>query len=262
MIKLVSVLHDPESRLFDLARDNIGKLRYLFGTFTIVVSRKTSSMMLTLLKDMGISLVYDDGSMFLAYREALKIGALSPADYVMLVDFDKLLVWADQQFDELAKVKETEGYDYLLLERTQDAFRTHPPLQLETEYMCNFYLSKLFGFAETKDFFSGAWFFSKEVAWHIVESSTVENNGFYGEWHARAREKAKNIGFAQCNGLEWETPYQYRKEIDSIGMEAWMKVFEEKDKGHRMGNFYLILKEVMKLTDGKFKEIALTSGRQ
>ncbi len=259
MLKLVSVLHDPESRLFDLARNNMGKLRYLFGTFTVVISRKTSPNMLSLLKDMGIHMVYDDGSMFLAYREALKIGALSHADYVMLVDFDRLLVWADQQFDELAKIKETEGYDYLLLERTQDALRTHPPLQLETEYICNFYLSKLFGLEETKDFFSGAWFFSNEIAWHIVENCKAENNGFYGEWHALAMEKAKNIGFAQCNGLEWETPYQYRKEINSMGQEAWMKWFEDKDKEYRAGNFYMILKEVMKMRSETFKSVEHTS---
>lgn len=255
MIKLVSVLHDPESRLLDLARDNIGKLRYLFGSFTVVVSRKTSQMMQSLLKDMGIIMVYDDGPLPLAYRGALKIGAMSPADYVLVVDFDRLLVWADKQFDELAKIKDIEGYDYLLLERTQDALRTHSPMQVEAEYICNFYLSKLFGMQDTRDFFSGAWLFSKGLAWRIVEGSKAENNGFYGEWHALAMENAKNLGFMQCNGLEWETPYQYKREIETMGMESWLKWFEEKDKGYRIGNLYLILKEVMKLKNEDFKAI-------
>lgn len=239
MIKLVSLLHDPEGRTVELIKENVGKIRYLFGTFTVVVSNKTNNVVLALLQKFGVDVKFDDGEMYLAYKYALQLGAMSNYDHVLVVDFDRLLVWVKKHLYELEEIKKFDQYDYVILERTEPAFRTHPEMQQKTESLANYYVSKLLGYEHERDFFAGAWMFSKDVAWYIVDNSKIEHNGFYPEWHILAKRVAKNVGFVKCNGLEWETPYFYKNEIADVGLDKWKENFNEDEK--RLKLFYLMM---------------------
>jgi len=242
MIALVSILHDPDARLIELMRNNLGKIRFLFGTFTVVVTENTHPMVISLLKHMNIVIKFDSGELYEAYKNALQEGAKTSADTILMIDFDRLLVWAERFFDELTKLKELDGIDYIIIERSESALRSHPQHQFETESLVNYFLSKEMGFNEERDFFSGAWMFSKEVVWYIIENMKSKDKGFYSEWHLLAKEKAKSMNHIKCKGLEWETYYQYKDEVDEVGLAVWQKQFNEKDKNKRFLAMYEMLK--------------------
>ncbi|MEA3378170.1 MAG: hypothetical protein U9Q69_00875 [Nanoarchaeota archaeon] len=246
MLNLISVLHDPEGNLYDLTKENLGRVRHIFGTFTVVVSKATHKEVINLLKEFNLNIKFDEGKTYLAYRDALQYGALSSADYIFLIDFDRLMAWAKRNLNELMSVKDLQFYDYNLLERTEEAFRTHPPTQYKTEKLANFYISKLFKFKEDKDFLSGAWVFSKSLAWKIIESTKSTNKGFYGEWAVLGLKNAKNLGSYKFKGLEWELPYQFEKEINRNGLGSWIEKIELQEKNKRIQNLYLILNEAKK----------------
>jgi hypothetical protein len=79
-------------------------------------------------------------------RRALRLGLTTGCDHLHLCDFDRILHWAAHCPDELQQViGEIANYDLLILGRTEQAFASHPPYQVETERLANLVFSKVYG---------------------------------------------------------------------------------------------------------------------
>lgn len=230
-IVLVSPLHDPDARLVGEVLRNDRKLNKIFDNFFIAsVTENTSPKTFNALKEMGISysILPKEANNTLGnnYRNAIRLGIEKNVSHILLMDFDRSLHWARRFPEELEKVREDlislSGFTSFV--RSRRAFESHPQTQRATETTINAIASEL-----TKtdvDIMSGAFGMDIKFAEYILKTSKRNDYGFYAEMLEVALKNNIKINTLEVEGLEWETPDQYKDKIDKEGYSQWLSEFE------------------------------------
>lgn len=228
---LTSTLHDPEGCLCDLILSQRKSLGQLSPSLIVVVSPNTHRDDVKQLRHLGFEVSKGAETVVHTYKKALWLAIRKEVGYLFYCDFDRLLHWAKAYPDELARVISIDGqHDFLILGRTPKAFMSHPETQRKTECIANLLGSRILGFKETRDIISACWRMSTRLALILVETHCENSYGFYCEWPIRAWQLAKKPRYLEVDGLEWETPDKYMKEIQKLGFQAWLLKFQTQEE--------------------------------
>jgi hypothetical protein len=173
---------------------------------------------------------------------------------IFFIDFDRLLHWIHAYPDEITVILQKEfNLDFLLIGRTPRAFETHPSTQKDTESMVNEIGSKILGFPTRKDLISTCSIFTKELGERILEFDNITTAGFYGTWPILLWTLASKKQYVEMEGLEWETPDRFVKEIKKQGYNAWLKQYQNSDEWEKRVRFlHEFLLELYEITEFKF----------
>jgi hypothetical protein len=229
-VALVATVHQPNNALGELTRATLPRLQALYGALVFLCSQTTSAGMLALLRDSGATVHHEHqqpvnlSGIGRVRRRALRLGLATGCDYFHLCDFDRVLHWVAHYPDELRQVVgEITHYDLLILGRTERAFATHPPYQVETERLANLVFSMVYG--QERDITSGSRGFSRRAAERLLIHSREEGAGVDAEWPLIvSRFPDLRSGYILCEGLEFETADRCQAEIAQAGgLERWLE---------------------------------------
>src|SRR3989344_2664975 len=230
-VSLVSSLHDPEGRITKLLELHGKKLINLYNNKAVIgVTSTTINKTTDLLKSLGFKIKIQDEKTGLDlgsnYRIALKLGLEFNTSHIQLLDFDRALHWVNRFSNELKDViYYIPSYSgFLSFIRTRRAFESHPLIQRTTETTVNAIASEV---AKTDvDIMSGSFAFDRNLAEHIVKESKRKDFGIYAEFLMVALKNKVQINTMEVEGLEWETPDQFKDKIEQEGYSAWLNEFE------------------------------------
>jgi len=236
MVELVlaSTLHEPENRLGDIIIKFGGFITEIFESAHVMLSPATHSDISNALEDFEFNVSRGPKTIDGIYKSAIKNALEEDPKKIFYCDFDRALHWAKVNNQELREVSDlSDGHDFLLPGRTPRAFGTHPDTQTMTEGVVNRIASKILGFQETRDVLSACWRFTPRIAEKLLQVSTCNTYGFYCKWPIVAWREAQNPGYVEVEGLEWETPDRYRREIREKGYDTWLEEFMTLDEWRR-----------------------------
>lgn len=230
-VSLVSPLHDPKGRILKILEVHGKRLINLYnGNAVIGVTSTTNNKTLELLKFLNFKIQIqnkvagpDLGS---NYRDALKLGLDFKTSHIHLLDFDRALHWVNRFSIELQDViSRIPSYSGLLsFIRTRRAFESHLLIQRSTETTVNAIASKVAKI--DVDIMSGSFGFNRELVELIVKESKRTDFGIYAEFLTIALRHEMKINTMEVEGLEWETPDQFKDKIEQEGYIAWLNEFE------------------------------------
>lgn len=163
-----------------------------------------------------------------ARREALGMALAGGASYIHHCDADRLLHWFMHYPDELKQtIGQIPTYDYLIMGRTERAFKTHPLTMQKTEVLIN-HVFKLV-YTQDVDIMTGSKGLSARAARWILERTQVKDVfAIDSEWPLLVRQRPQfTMGYVVVEGLEWETPDRlYAQGKDEQTVQAWKERLE------------------------------------
>lgn len=227
-IALSSPHHDPNGSLLKGLHSQISVLKSIFDTVAVSVSDLTDPRVLRDFDLFGIhyQVRKENGNVSDRYRQALKLGFDDGIDTTLLLDFDRALHWATAFPDEMRivadQIRNNDGFTSL--QRSQRAFETHPLVQRETEVVVNQIASEIVG--KRVDVLSGGYGLDKESSNIVLKKATAADFGFYGQILAVNFYEGIRINTVEVEGLEWETPDQYKDQINIVGYSQWLSNFQ------------------------------------
>jgi hypothetical protein len=229
-VALVATVHQPTDALDEFTRTALPQLQALYGALVFLCTKTTWAGTLALLRESGAKVHHERqqpvnlGGIGRVRRRALRLGLTTEYDHLHLCDFDRILHWAVHYPDELRQViGEITNYDLLILGRTERAFATHPPYQVETERLANLVFSQVYG--QERDITSGSRGLSRRAAELLLTHSREEGAGVDAEWPLIVGCFPElRSGYILCEGLEFETADRCHAEIAQAGgLEHWLK---------------------------------------
>jgi hypothetical protein len=226
-VNFASTIHDPKKQLKHLIEEVGEKLRTPFSTASVVYTPKTHPDEVAQLEEIGYQTFKADETVINTYQVALKQACDSKTSNILYCDLDRALHWMKTYPDEILKFIQTPiKNDFILFGRTKRAFNTHPETQTLTEGIGNKITSKLLDFPDTRDVLGTTWLLTPALAKQVLEKEPSNQYGFYIEWPITFWRSAKNPRYIEVEGLEWETPDRYRREIQNHGLESWKRTFQ------------------------------------
>lgn len=228
---LVCTLHDPLGVVLDLATDDIlGGVRATFARVAVVCSAETDSRAELILTRHGFIASRLSAHRLELYQAALRAGVQS-ADYLMYVDFDRILHWQRTYPSELARVARlvTDG-PFTVFGRTARAFASHPACQRLTEGAASEIFRHLYPVPPETDIFASCWGLSAPAAHMLLDAPMPSGSAFYALWPAYLVLRGMRFRYVAVDGLEWETPDVFASEIAASGYEDWLRRFETADQ--------------------------------
>jgi hypothetical protein len=146
-----------------------------------------------------------------ARHESVRRALAAGAEHVQYCDFDRLLHWLEVFPAELRDVVAgIDQADCVVLGRTARAWDTHPRCMAETEALFNVPFSDLLG-VEGWDFGAGSRTFRREAAAFLLAHSPPEDGwAIDAAWPLMLVRSGYDVAYRAVDGLEWETPDQYR----------------------------------------------------
>jgi hypothetical protein len=209
-VSLVSTLHDSNGWSIKPLRDQAAFLEELYDRRVVVATKGTSLAVVDALESSGWVLVPPRSNVGVEFisdsrRRVLKAGLEGGADYMHLVDMDRVLHWAANYPDELREtVTQILASDFAIIGRTVRAFQTHPRNQVETEAIANRVFSLLYG--KDVDITAASRGVSRDAAEIILRHSAGRFFDTDSEWPTILLCKSDlKIGYIEREGLEWET---------------------------------------------------------
>lgn len=238
MLTLACTVHDAKGGLLWLIKKQAAELLGLFDAVVVVATKGTAPIVGTTLRELGITVVArPNNTVGLTFYEALKQGWATGADRVFYADFDRILHWAEFRSAELKRLatalRRADKVDYLVLERSPRAYRTHNEALIKTEAVANAVISKALDGKHSHDYLGGAFVLSRRAAeWALRDGKTLDL-GFYSLWPLLTKLHKGKIAYRFCQGLEWETPDRFRDEVKKAGgVKTWR---ESLDTAHEWG---------------------------
>jgi hypothetical protein len=86
---------------------------------------------------------------------------------------------------------------------------------------------------EIQDILGTTWILTPELADLVFKREPRNRFGLYTEWPMILWRSAKSPLYIEVEGLEWETPDRYRKEIETQGLEKWRQNFQTASEWRR-----------------------------
>ena len=141
---------------------------------------------------------------------ALQKALETPAAQIHYADMDRLLRWVETRPEEHLRALQTmEKVDYLLMGRSEAAYRTHPQAMIQTEAISNQVISRLIG--QAVDVSAGSKGFSRCAATFLIENTKPERAiGTDGEWTVLLHRAGFLINYLEVDGLDWESADRYQ----------------------------------------------------
>jgi len=257
---VASTLHEPFNRLDDLIHQAIPFIKKNFDKIIVYCSPSTNEDTIAYLKGSNLIVQFaKTNSIVKTYKECIKKAIEyitdSEEQYILYIDFDRFLHWVIKYPEELLSIFKTEGnLELLHLGRSTRAFETHPKTQILTENIVNLYGSQALGFKNNIDLISVCFIFSKRLAQLLVNMENKTETGFYGTWPILLWSNAKSQKYREVEGLEWETPDRFKKEIGNTenSYKNWLDEFQSSDEWKRRVNLLndclLELSEILNIT--------------
>ena len=236
---LVTTFHDPQGRLRWVIEGlaertdppGLSALRRTYQTRIALVTAATDATVRSILADHDFSLlVHDSESRYASNWLALEAGLESDAARFHHCDLDRFLHWllrCPQELFHAAERIPTTGL--LMFRRTERAFSSHPITQQLTEGPANRLAARVFGIAGI-DLFSGSFGFGRDAAESLVRNGVRSDASFFVEALNVPFQSRMPVDSCSVEGLEWETPDQYRREIDLLGYEEWLNRFQSHEE--------------------------------
>jgi hypothetical protein len=227
-VALATPLHDSKGLILPILKQNGQKLKEIFGAnIAVSVTPQTNQEVIKLLNEFNFNVqVSREGSIGEDYRNAVSLALSLNTSFIHLLDFDRALHWVDRYIDEFKDVdKQMLGFlGYVSFIRSKRAFATHPITQTSTETATNAIASKVAGVQV--DIMSGSIGMERSFAELVLKESKREDFGFYAEPLMIAKKHNFPINTIEVEGLEWETPDQYKEQIEKYGYSAWLAKFQ------------------------------------
>ena len=225
---LASTLHDRENRLSGLIEETHRRLGSLFESIVVAVTPETHpEIRLTLSRLDSLEVCTGGASISSTYRTALEQSLAKNPERILYCDFDRVIHWARVYPEELERnVNSYPQHDFLLIGRTPSALCSHPETQITTEAIANSVASRVLGFKETRDVISACWRLTPELTEKLLQLPERNTYGFYCEWPIVAWRQARRPEYIEVEGLEWETPDRYMREVEEKGYEQWLRGFQ------------------------------------
>lgn len=202
-IALLITVHDPNCRNLKFFKENAFNIRKIYKHIFVTISDQTDFEYMEEFKkyNFNVKVIPKKGAAD-ARRKVLEFGlSSSECKFFHYCDFDRMLVWAKNNFEELKELaKEIVKYDYLIIGRTKKAFLTHPVEWIETEKLSNKVFSLVFG--KESDITAGSCAFSRRSGEIILEYSTDDMTD--SEWPIIIhRRTAYKMNYIAVEGLEY-----------------------------------------------------------
>src|ERR1035437_631139 len=227
-VALATPLHDPKGLILPILKQNGQKLKEIYAAnIAVNVTPQTNKETINLLKEFGFNVqVSKEGSIGEDYRNAIQLALSLNTSFIHLLDFDRALHWADRFSDELKNVEQQIAHyvGYVSFVRSKKAFETHPITQRSTETAVNAIASEVAGMGV--DIMSGSLGMERDLAQLVIKESKRDDFGFYAEPLMIAKKHNCPINTIEVEGLEWETPDQYKEQIEKYGYSAWLAKFQ------------------------------------
>ncbi len=137
-------------------------------------------------------------------RRVLELGLKSNADYFHYCDFDRILFWVAHFPKQLwHTINDTKGIDKMvILERSNEAWRSHPLLQRLTEWVINCRYSN----GKYTDYLTGSRIIPRPMVEMILAKSKVTNGATLDvEWPLII--ELNNLLYLKVDGLAYEHKY-------------------------------------------------------
>lgn len=225
-VALAVTSHEKDERLTALAEAQLPALAARYAALVAYCSRETHPALLEALRRHG-AVVHLDSSeasgilqLGIIRRETLRAGLLAGTSHLHLCDFDRALHWSACYPEEMnAVAAEIPSYDLLVLGRTERAWATHPPYQVETEPLFN----KVFALVSGRpwDIGAGSRGLSRRAAETLLETSQDLTVGVDADWPLLLMRRGDfRAGYRPCEGLEFETADRFGAEIEAAGSYA------------------------------------------
>jgi hypothetical protein len=230
-IALAAVHHDPDRLNDEQARRILPYLQPLYAGLFVVLSPYTASATRALLEANGVVVHVGDegeglwGGIGRRRREAvaLALNRAPAATHAHLCDFDRILHWAEFHRGELPAIAQhIAAHDFTVLGRTPRAYASHPRTQRDTEYIINHVFRMASGYAW--DVSAASRGLSRRAADAIVAGCPDDSIGNDCSWPLYLQQmQGFTLGYAECEGLEFETPDRYTQQVtEAGGLEAWI----------------------------------------
>lgn len=231
-VSLVSTLHDSFGWSIEPLREQAPLLRELYDRRVVVATKGTSPAVVDALESSGWVLVPPRSNAGVEYisdsrRRVLKAGIEVGADYVHLVDMDRVLHWAAHYPSELREiVARFPEFGFTIIGRTARALQTHPRNQVETESIANRVFSLIYG--KEVDITAASRGISREAAEVILRYSQGRFFDTDSEWPTILICKSGlRIGYVEAEGLEWETRLKREEMVLPDGRRVDIKEYYE-----------------------------------
>ncbi len=231
-IVLTTTVHDPEGIMMPLIVEAKETLQKLFKTIVFEVSPVTQNI--EQLNDLGIVHIADKAGVGYNYLRSVMHARSIDSDYVFYCDIDRIVHWANTHFDELKQLIEdvqNSEYQHVICGRTVRAYQSHHEALYVTEQIPNDIISNEIGETSMQDYLAGAYIFSKKSADVIINLGELPEFEIFGSWPVSIANADIEITYKQCEGLEWETPDRYAKEVAEVGgIDKWKELHSDKDE--------------------------------
>ena len=227
---LASTVHDPENRLAGKLRAWLPKLLAIYRSVVIICSPESGRSMKAIARLKSRKLTVGTApykTIFAtALKQALRASSPSSTELIHYCDLDRAIHWVSRFPSELKGIERMAQADYVILGRTPRAYKTHPEVQQLTEQAINGVASALLG--RKVDVSAGSALLHRPMASKL---SKLALTPWAGWWLVAGN--AGSIGYIMVEGLEWETPDRYEKEIKAQGFAKWLSAFEAVDARKR-----------------------------
>jgi hypothetical protein len=235
---ITTTVHDPPGLLFPMVEKYLPRIIEKFGSIIVICSPATNNRLKSRLEMLDCIIdVPKDPLNYPAYSLSLRRGMekTKPGEYVLYVDFDRLLHWEMSYPDELHRILTTKYLEpFVSFERSSRAFATHPVTQRSTEILVNELGSKIIGSTRIIDIIGATWLIESSLIAKILAVPLSTITGFYSVWPLLGWYwSGKKLRTEIVEGLEWETPDRYTDQIREIGMEKWLRQFQNSDEWQR-----------------------------
>jgi hypothetical protein len=230
-VALAVTYHDPQGRLCEQIQRVLPTLVGVFARVAVRASRAANARALSLFADAGALVKQASAErsseapkLGAARREAVALAVELDTPFVLYCDGDRILHWAERYPQELAQVvTRLPENDLTILGRTKRAFDSHPRAQRDTEAIVNHVFQAITGCGW--DVMAAARGLSRPACKAILDRCFDEEISTDVSWPLCLRALGTfSMGYIATEGLEFETPARYAKEIAAVGgYEAWLK---------------------------------------
>lgn len=209
MTSLVTTLHDPNGIYRTFIPKTFPQLTALYASIHVVATPQTDANIIDQLRAHGAIVTLNGSSEIgTSRRQAIIEGMKSDAQYFHYCDIDRVMFWQITHPEELKDVvtNQIPNADYIILGRTEEAFNTHPPVQIAAETITNRAFGFIFDGSDSIDTTSGSNGFSRSVAEAILKHSVTKSNANDCEWPTIVdRLTPYAVSIIHTNGLAFET---------------------------------------------------------
>jgi len=213
-VSLATTLHDSTGWTLQPLSETAKILDECYDGRLTVVTVGTKPEVVEALRDTGWTIVEPRSRVGIEHitdsrRRVLRASLDRGSDFTHLVDMDRALHWALSYPEELRRAAASiPGHDFLIFGRTRRAMETHPRNQAETEALANRVFSLIVG--REMDITAASRGVSREAAETILRHSRGRFFDSDSEWPTILHCLGCEIGYAEVEGLEWETRLKRR----------------------------------------------------